>query len=337
MKLHMGLGVLSLAIFLFIAYTIKNRPMTFQEAQKGGPPPRQSITLVDDGGTYHLNITQYLMELPFMQNYRCTPLLSPPGEPEHDHPVPVLVMAIKSHPDSFSRREAARKTWAREWLIDSYKTKPIFLIAQGDRPETLEKVKKESEEFNDVLMWDFLEGHYNLSLKEMCFLEWLQLNIPHVDFVFKGDDDNYVNPWGLVQYIRKHGSPYKIHGALQNHSAVQRGGKYGVSISLFSMWIYPKFLSGSGFLYPGHTVKHLYRASQKLPVFPLDDVYFGMLATAINLTFHHDKRFHVWGLAFEPCSFQRAFIVHGISPQDLPSIWQKVQEATCNNTQPEKD
>lgn len=71
-------------------------------------------------------------------------------------------------------------------MTEGYRVRPIFLMAQVDSVGYMSVVERESEEYKDVLQWDFMEDHHNLSLKERCFLEWLHFKMPHVAYVFKG-------------------------------------------------------------------------------------------------------------------------------------------------------
>ncbi|XP_053320066.1 acetylgalactosaminyl-O-glycosyl-glycoprotein beta-1,3-N-acetylglucosaminyltransferase-like [Spea bombifrons] len=297
------------------------------------PSIRQSATLTDGVYTYHLDLSRFQSEFPYLQNYECSLNLTPRGQLEDKTGQPLLILAIKSHPSSGDRREALRRTWAREGVVGGYRVRPIFLMGQGGTPGHMELVKVESREFGDILQWDINEGHHNLSLKERCFLEWLHHHVPWAAFIFKGDDDVYVNPFSIVRYIEEHGSSASVlHGALQRHSTVMRSSKYQVSYNLFQSHKYPFFLSGGGFLFPGPAAKRLYEVSLKMPVFPLDDVYMGFLVLAANLTFRHDERFHVFGLAYNACLYQRAFVVHGVSPERLLEIWSEVQGSQCNNS-----
>ncbi|XP_075703453.1 beta-1,3-galactosyltransferase 5-like [Rhinoderma darwinii] len=292
------------------------------------PLSRASVTLNDGVHVYHLNLSTFQEELPHLQNYQCSLILHPKRHEETSNSL--IVLAIKSHPGSGSRREALRRTWAQEQQLDGYTLRPIFLLGQTDVSGQMEIAKTESQEFGDVLQWDFTEEHYNLSLKERCFLEWIFHQLPQVAFIFKGDDDEFVSPNALVHYIKTFASnPQVLHGCLQTHSFVMRSDKYRVSKFIFPGNIYPKFLSGGGFLFSGPSAKLLYAVSQKIPVFPLDDVYFGFLALAANLSFRHDDRFRVFGLEFEPCLYYRALVVHGVSEEQLVERWSKVQTSKC--------
>ncbi|XP_063786772.1 beta-1,3-galactosyltransferase 5-like [Pseudophryne corroboree] len=291
-------------------------------------PMRESVTLNDGVHTYHLNLSRFLVEFPYLQSYRCSVIHDPKRETQATRNL--VILAIKSHPQAGVRRQALRKTWARKWEIDGYSVRPIFLLGRIDVLGHMEMVTTESREFGDILQWDSAEGHHNLSLKECCFLEWLHHNIPEVSFVYKGDDDEYVNPHALVRYIKEHTiSPQVLYGYLRPHSPVMRFSKYQVSESLFPSDTYPTFLSGGGFIFPGLSAKLLYEMSQKIPVFPLDDVYFGFLALAANLTYKHDARFHVYGLKFDACQYRQALVVHGLEQEQLVKCWKEVQHAKC--------
>ncbi|XP_073510676.1 N-acetyllactosaminide beta-1,3-N-acetylglucosaminyltransferase 3-like isoform X2 [Phyllobates terribilis] len=291
-------------------------------------PKRQSVTLDDGVHIYHLNFSRFQEEFPYLQSYRCSLLYTP--RPEDWGLSPMLLLAIKSHPGSNSRRAAVRETWAKQAEVMGYRVRPVFLMGLSDRNQHMEVVKVEEEEYRDILLWDFTEGHHNLSLKERCFLEWLNDNPQQADFIFKGDDDLFVSPSSLVRYINENElSSLQLHGALQRHSVVLRYSKYKISRTLFPNVKYPYFLSGGGFLFSAASAQSLYHTSLRLPVFPLDDVYLGFLSLAANLTLRHDSRFYVFGLRFDPCHYQRALVVHRVEPAYLLKIWSQVQEAQC--------
>ncbi|XP_075061043.1 beta-1,3-galactosyltransferase 5-like [Mixophyes fleayi] len=293
------------------------------------PVVRQSVTLNDGHYDYHLNLTSFEAEFPHLQSYQCAFIHRPREEPQGDITQPLLILAIKSHPGSGHRRAPLRQTWAREQEINGYRLRPIFLVGMTASSGHMEMVKSESHEYEDILQWDIVEGHHNLSLKERCFLEWLHDHLTQVAFIFKGDDDMFVNPEAVVQYITEHSAPDIVHGFHFHRPTVLRNTKYRIARSLYPMEKYPGFVSGGGFIFPGPSVKALSDASKLIPVFPLDDVYFGFLVLAVNLTYRHDNRFHVRGLQYDECKYKNALVVHGIQSQRLVHIWKVVQKSNC--------
>ena len=53
-------------------------------------------------------------------------------------------------------------------------------------------------QYGDIIQADFLDTYRNLSLKDLALLEWTILHCPDVPFIFKGDDDIFLNVDNLV-------------------------------------------------------------------------------------------------------------------------------------------
>ncbi|PIO12962.1 hypothetical protein AB205_0021730 [Aquarana catesbeiana] len=294
------------------------------------PIMRQSVTVSSGTYTYHLNLTRFEAEFPYLQSYNCTLIQEPNQEEQGATKQKLLILAVKSQPSTGTRRSELRKTWAKEREINGYRVKPLFLLGKTNVKGHMEMAKRESQEYGDILQWDMTEGHHNLSLKERCFLEWLYLKSPPVDHIFKVDEDEFVNPDVIVQYITEYGSPNTIHGFYYHRPPVLRETKYSITKTLYPQEYYPAFVSGGGFLFPGASVNGLYMGSLLLPVFPLDDVYFGFLSVAANLTFRHDRRFYVRGLKYNVCRYKEALVVHGINAENMTRIWREVQTTNCH-------
>ncbi|KAG8535656.1 hypothetical protein GDO81_028056 [Engystomops pustulosus] len=296
------------------------------------PVQRQSVTLNDGEYDYHLDLSRFYMEFPYMQTYQCSVILSPPVARFDDGNSSLIVMAVKSPPGSGARRSAIRQTWAKDQRVEGYKMKHLFLVGRTKVSGEMELVKVESDTYGDILQWDITEEHHNLSLKERCFLEWLHHNLPGVAYVYKGDDDVFVNKILMVDLLKNFGSPDLVHGFHNHRPNVIRGSKYRVSEALYPMTFYPGFVSGGGFIFSGPSVHRLYEASLVLPVFPLDDVYFGFLILASNLTYRHDARFRVHGLRYDNCNYMQAIVVHGVVTDELIQVWKKMEEEKCDKT-----
>ncbi|XP_068129974.1 beta-1,3-galactosyltransferase 5-like isoform X2 [Hyperolius riggenbachi] len=301
------------------------------------PFRRQSVTLNDGTYDYHLNLTSFELEFPNLQTYQCNLLQKPRPEKQGQAGQKLVILAVKSSPVTGVRRAAIRKTWGKEEEIDGYKLRTIFLLGKTPVSGQMELVNLESLVYGDIIQWDIFEGHHNLSLKERCFLEWLYLDMPQAEFIFKGDDDEYVNTGNVVRYIAEHGTPNTVHGFHQHRPPVLRETKYRITKSLYPQDKYPAFVSGGGFIFPGAGVPSLYNASQYLPVFPLDDVYFGFLILAAQLTYHNDPRFYVKGLKYDTCKYKEALVVHGINCEDMERVWQEVRTADCQGPTTSRD
>ncbi|OCT59621.1 hypothetical protein XELAEV_18001043mg [Xenopus laevis] len=197
MRCH-RLNLLHITLYLFVIFfiliIIKLLCRSLNSQPEVGPTAslvRGSVTLFDGQFSYQLNRSQFQVEFPHLQNYKCSVTLAPWGVLHMETSEKLLLLAIKSHPGSGIRREALRRTWARETVIGGYRVKHLFLLAMAPVRGQMELLQVENQVFGDILQWDFNEGHHNLSLKERCFLEWLHHQLHRVTFIFKGQF-NYI-------------------------------------------------------------------------------------------------------------------------------------------------
>ncbi|XP_028647480.2 N-acetyllactosaminide beta-1,3-N-acetylglucosaminyltransferase 3-like [Erpetoichthys calabaricus] len=325
--------LISILLGIFLYCCVDNKYIIIKKNLSSAIPIQRDSQILNDGKyVYLLDFEKYREEFPHLQDYKCKMISEPKQLCGRTKSSMTLILAIKSHPDSFDRRHALRQTWAQPQVIDNFHIKPTFLMATIENKTKMAMVEIEVSQYQDILQWDFTESHTNLSLKEYCFLEWMMYNCV-VEFVFKGDDDEFVYPPAIVKYLKRTPDVTSyIHGNLRVHTEVLRGGKYKISHHLYSMNVLPTFVSGAGFIIPGILIPPLYRAATVLPVFPLDDVYFGFLAIKANVTLKHGHGFYCWGVRFDACKYQNALIIHsviendvnGMSPKTLLDVWGKV-------------
>ena len=76
------------------------------------------------------------------------------------------------------------------------------------------KIDEESKIYRDILQIEKPDFYRNLTVKLTALFNWLYLNCASVDFVFKVDDDVYVNVRNFVQLIQiLHPSNHSIIGS----------------------------------------------------------------------------------------------------------------------------
>ena len=105
-------------------------------------------------------------------------------------------------PSNKNQRDAIRLTWLNRnhWKFEpQLEIHYIFLLGK----EKAVTVSKEERRHMDILQSDFMESHYNLSIKDNDFFTFIELHCPHVDFVFKGDDDILLVPENAMFHINK--------------------------------------------------------------------------------------------------------------------------------------
>uniref|UniRef100_A0A4W5P554 Hexosyltransferase n=1 Tax=Hucho hucho TaxID=62062 RepID=A0A4W5P554_9TELE len=231
---------------------------------------------------------------------------------------PYMLIAIKSVVADFERRQVVRRTCGREGVFqDGQTVKTVFLLGVPRNKTALplwdRLLAYESHNFGDILLWDFEDTFFNLTLKETHFLQWVNDSCSNVQFIFKGDADVYVNIENILEMLKGQ-KPDKdlfvgdiIHHA---HPIRRRSSKYFVPEFVYGQTMYPSYAGGG--------------ACQQVELFPIDDVFLGMCLQRIG----HHEGFRTFGIVrpsaaphlqvFDPCFYRELMVVHSLT---VPQIW----------------
>ncbi|XP_019358596.1 PREDICTED: UDP-GlcNAc:betaGal beta-1,3-N-acetylglucosaminyltransferase 7-like [Gavialis gangeticus] len=193
-----------------------------------------------------------------------------------------LIIVVKSIIMQHDRREAIRKTWGEEKEMEGKKIKTLFLLGMASKEKEQANYQKlldyENFIYGDILQWDFLDSFFNLTLKEVHFLKWLNIYCDNVRYIFKGDDDVFVSPRNFLEFLKDQKQEDLLVGdILYNARPIQKKeNKYYIPNTLYNKSTYPPYVVGGGFIVDGPLAKKLHKASETLELYPIDDVFLGM-------------------------------------------------------------
>lgn len=272
---------------------------------------------------------------------------------------PMLLLAIKSQVENFENRQAIRQTWGRSGRVRGQvekggQVRRVFLLGKNHSepdPETLKNLKAESERYGDVIMWDFLDTFFNLTLKDVLFWDWFAKHCRHIRFVFKGDDDVFVRTPALLDYLNEE---ERVISNSSGHSKVMEDfvvgdvitsaspsrtqtNKYFIPHSFYK-GVYPSYAGGGGVVYSGSLVLRLLDVSKRVHLFPIDDVYLGMCLQRLGVVPVHHPAFLTFDFpkneAKEPCAQHTILLVHKRSPKEMRRLWADTRRLNpeCRNT-----
>lgn len=262
-----------------------------------------------------------------------------------------LLLAIKSSPANYERREVLRKTWASERLQSGVWIRTVFIsgtTGQGFEKKRLNKLLElENREYQDILQWDFDDTFYNLTLKQVLFLEWLERFCPDVHFLLNGDDDIFANTDNMVQYLQglddNDGSKHLFIGHLiQNVGPIRNpASKYYIPVQVHQSNSYPPYCGGGGFLLSRFTSRVIYNMSHYITLLPIDDVYMGMCLEKAGLRPESHIGVRTAGLhvpsgqmeANNPCYYREVLLVHRFLPQHIFLMWHEIhrEDLVCTS------
>ena len=102
-----------------------------------------------------------------------TAIILPQAKPKSE-----LLIVVTSKTDNFLARKAIRETWGKSEPV-------IFLLGKSKSSVKNELVQIESKDFGDVLMEDFIDDYYNLTLKSIMMLKYVTQLKSKPTFVLK--------------------------------------------------------------------------------------------------------------------------------------------------------
>ncbi|XP_072551834.1 UDP-GlcNAc:betaGal beta-1,3-N-acetylglucosaminyltransferase 9 [Salminus brasiliensis] len=249
---------------------------------------------------------------------------------------PYLLIAIKSVAADFEKRQVVRRTWGQEGTVQHGQTiKTVFLLGVPRNVTALplwdRLLEYESHYFRDILLWDFEDTFFNLTLKETHFLQWVNTSCSKVKFIFKGDADVYVNIENILEMLDgKQIDEDLFVGDIIVHAKPirRRNSKYFVPELIYGQGLYPSYAGGGGFVMSGHTALRLHKACKEVELFPIDDVFLGMCLLRIGLQPSRHEGFRTFGIVrpsaaphlqvFDPCFYRELMVVHSLT---VPQIW----------------
>ncbi|XP_076879048.1 N-acetyllactosaminide beta-1,3-N-acetylglucosaminyltransferase 2 [Brachyhypopomus gauderio] len=296
----------------------------------------------------YFNLTPELQRFILSMHCRNYPLLidQPAICPSTLAESPMLLLAIKSQVKNFENRQAIRQTWGRSGLVQGQKGMGgtvwrVFLLARSDGLENSEELmhlEKESKTYGDIIMWDFMDTFFNLTLKDVLFWQWFSEHCQNARFVFKGDDDVFVRTPALLDYLQTE-EEVRLRTP-DNHMKMEdfvagdvikfaipirsKANKYYISESFYK-GMYPTYAGGGGVIYSGALVLRLLQVSMRVHLFPIDDVYVGMCLQRLGVIPIVHPAFLTFDFtddeAKDPCAHHTILLVHKRSPSQLLKLW----------------
>lgn len=202
-----------------------------------------------------------------------------------------MLIFVHSGINNFAKRETIRRTWGN---MDNFRhnynsIRLIFLVGQTNDLNLTSAIENENEHYGDIVQGNFVDSYRNMTYKHIMGLKWVSYFCPNVPYIFKADDDIFVDLFQLIYYLKGSfgGSPHNLIACYLNKGAWAKRSyrnKWRVSYKEYSNNYYPQYCSGWVIIMSRDVAAHLYSISRNRTYFWIDDVFVsGILAQDLNI------------------------------------------------------
>ncbi|KAG0423353.1 hypothetical protein HPB47_000869 [Ixodes persulcatus] len=193
---------------------------------------------------------------------------------------------VHTDPTHERERNFYRSTLGHPALSSLFRWTLIFFV--GFRPGV--NVSAEARVHGDMVRLPYLDSYRNLTYKFVLGIRWVLLRCPSVQRVVKLDDDVFVHPELLHDYLRLRVRPLdrNIHCSVYQRNTVIRNphSRHYLSPAVYPAKVFPRHCHGWFIVLPVVVMWELYAAAFRLPMHPIDDAYVtGDLAKLANVKF----------------------------------------------------
>ncbi|KAJ8039144.1 Beta-1,3-galactosyltransferase 1 [Holothuria leucospilota] len=196
-----------------------------------------------------------------------------------------LLVLMHSASGNFEQRERHRFSCLKVSEVSGKGTASLFLLGESGDETVNSRIKEESGKYKDIIMGNFLDSYQNLTLKTLMGLKWASAFCPLSKYVMKADDDGVINFKNVVNLLSTTPSSKYIVGHLFNKNRPVRDptNKWFISEKDYPGLFYPPYLNGIAYVMSGDLAGSLFQVSHAVPLFPLEDVYVGMLLERLRI------------------------------------------------------
>lgn len=258
-----------------------------------------------------------------------------------DYPKMYILIIVHSSVNGYARRQAIRKTWAKDQAI--LPAHVIFLLGKtyNDEvpvPPMNHSLEEEIATFNDILQASFQDTYANLTLKSMFMLKYgTELKSSQNQYVMKVDDDSYINVNRLLTYaeiFEKRCQQNCILGhVLGPNSPVIRSKHHDrhytkgweVPWYIYNQTTFPNAVSGSGYMISRSSIPCLYNAGLETSFLNLEDIFItGLAASACHVKLFNSQWFNFLGKSVKSVR-KTDILIHNVkNSEDMALIYKRL-------------
>lgn len=184
-----------------------------------------------------------------------------------------------------------RQTWGSVKQAGGFAFEFRFFIGGGLDDSNQAGVDTEATEHGDIVQQKYQEGYESLVRKTLNMLQWVPENCPSAKYVFKVDDDVFVNSFKLGNFLQRL-PPESFDSFLcawltaKGQAPIFRNptSKWFISYEQYPSSQLPDYCQGFGYFVPPSRIPALLEAASGHLEMQVEDVFItGVLAEAVRV------------------------------------------------------
>lgn len=240
---------------------------------------------------------------------------------------PFLVLMVPVAPNNIAARDAIRKTWGKDSMVQGEVVLTLFMLGIS-RETDVEKLKKESQQHHDLIQSTFMDTYLNLTIKTMVIMDWLATRCPTAAYAMKVDSDMFLNIDNLVIMLKKPGIPklnYLTGMLMWNRPVIRsKNSKWYVPEELYPDPQYPTYTLGMGYIFSNDLPTKFVHISKSIKPFNIEDAYIGMCMKKLGLSLTsppNPSQFMAYNSKYDRCEFSKIITYILSSSEQLMNYW----------------
>ncbi|XP_047426255.1 beta-1,3-galactosyltransferase 9 [Mugil cephalus] len=239
-----------------------------------------------------------------------------------------LLVIVFSYPANVTQRDAIRKTWANQTLIQGFPVRTVFFLSSTQTSAAQEVLVKESERYGDLVQGhaaaaDSLRGPTE---RTVLALRWVIAFCPLARFVLLTKESVFVNLHAIGGYLlglHRHPEDLYLGRVIQRDSPDRNPNSPGyLPQALYPDKYLPEYCDGTAYVMSQDVVRKVYVASAAVLAPVPADVYMGLCARRAGVAPTHSARFSgEKHMRYNACCYNYLFSSARMGSHELGNVW----------------
>lgn len=316
-------GVTTILIFLIVEDTTKHwKEPTYKKYNSTGsasPEPKW-----ENPGPYHVA---------YPRNYRFIMDDSKTCKTTN----PFLTLMVPVAPADVEARYTIRRTWGGKKIILGQLVETIFIVGLpggNDASQQQERLKRESEQYRDLIQSNFQDSYRNLTIKTMVMLEWLAQHCGKANYAIKIDSDMLLHVENLVTLLLDPKTPKENYmtGLVWWHSPVLRNpfNKFYMPRDVIAEPEYPPYPLGMAYVMSLDLPKKILTVSPQIKPIYIEDAYLGMCLKLLGIPPTDPPEERMFQVTpqhpLSSCDLSKVIAMTTTGSSQIETYWQRIKQ-----------